>query len=630
MRKNIQLLFCLLFSITLLSAPCFASPGLNGNDSLKKSKPAQKVKKAKEASNSDVSELALRPILGLGTGMMSYIGNVKALNSNFQDPSTSRIGVDLGISQKLTPVTEFMLYGLYGSVAIDERSTTANWNFQSTIAGGGIHFQFEILPKQDVTPYIIVGIESFEFLSDADVYNQQGEEYYYWSDGTIRSQPQGSANAGEAKILQQNYNYNTDIRSLDLGGSGNYTQQTFCIPVGIGFMFHLNKRFDFSFSSVLHYSFTDHIDGLTPDVSGVDKGTSYHDMFLFTSVGLRFNLTKEPIRKPKKEDDYIDNSGISFDTTLIMDTITHRSDTGSYALNDTAAQQRQFLMYQDSTGEYENVIKVRDTVNFNAPIFKRVETPPAQLPAANPPAEQVAANPPANNEAATPPSEPSQPPADEGVVNASSGYVYPKDQVIYRIQLIALKSKLPDGVTFAGIDDKAELNMDEKGTFLYSTGHYTNMNDAVASLDKLKKFGYTDAMIILVKNGKRITPSETKTGNAAKLPATPPPANNENVATNSTASSAGLVFRMQFGVFKYSAPPSKGFLKVFDQFPEHTIIRDKAGLDHYIAGNFTDLKSANEALQSAKTIGAKDVVLMPFYNGVPISNTRAQQILKGK
>jgi hypothetical protein len=352
MRKAYSVIFSLVILFSLASERIYAF-----SYSADSGKAKQNEIKAPDTNKIKLAQpgFELKPTIGLGIGMMSYFGNVKMVNSYAQNPTTSRLGYDLVFAQKINQHFEFNLYALIGTLGEYERSPTYNWNFQSQIEGGGIHIMYKILPNKDISPYFILGIESYEFLSTTDLHDQYGNKYYYWTDGSIRSQPQTASNASTATILNPDFTYETDIRSLDLDGSGKYSEQTFAIPVGVGFMIHVNKKADFTIGTTLHYTFTDHIDGLTPGVSGPLHGTTKNDMFLMTAVGLRYDLTSARATRGPGEIDDSRYDTVKLDASLINDTVHE------YAMNDTTTisdslRHLQYLMYMDSTGQFAKVV----------------------------------------------------------------------------------------------------------------------------------------------------------------------------------------------------------------------------------------------------------------------------------
>lgn len=566
-----QILLLTLFLNEGVSAASLVCPG----DSTKTKKGPSA--KAAKADNSEDQPLILHPIVRLGTGVLSYIGNAKTGtgNSIIQSPASGRIGYELGIAQKLTPVTEFNLYFLYGNLAVTDRTPTVDWNFQSTIAGGGINLLFKFLPKQEVTPYAILGVESYEFFSRADIYDKNGFQYYNWTDGTLRSLPQTSPNAATAKVLYQSYNYSTDIRSMNLDGSGKYTQQTFAIPIGVGFMFHLGTRADFMIGTTLHYTFTDHIDGLTPQVKGALKGNITNDMFVMTYASVRFNLTRDHPKTHRYDD-------IDKDPYLTKDTV-HPNQPGKF---DTSlyALQHNYEMYTDSTGRFGK----RQVDPFHWKVANAV-------PDNSGPKTVGTKVTPANS------------------TNANS------DAVIYKIQLLATYVKLAEGITFAGINDRASVDVD-RGMYRYTTGNFTDYNEAVKYYNQLRAIGYTDAFIRATKNGKDISPNggHPASNTATTAAATKTPSANSWVDKLGT----GLVFKLQLGVFGAVAP-DQAFMSTLNQFKDVVIIKDNAGLTHYLVGGYKDFASATAARDQLKTGGVKDACVMAFNNGRYISNADA-------
>lgn len=657
MYKFLRYIFCFAL-ITIVLRVQGVNYIRSDSDSLSKAKKAKSAKNQVKqnkthSSSSSTSGLEIRPLIGLGAGMMSYIGNVKPFGiSSIQNPMMGRPGFDLTISQPLSPFTEFSLYGLYGSVSVNERTVNAvNWDFQSTIAGGGIHLFFKILPKEQITPYVMIGIESFEFLSKADLYDQYGNEYYFWSDGTIRSLPQNSSSAGQATILEQSYNYQTDIRSLNLDNTGNYNQQTFALPVGVGFMFHLGNKADFIIGTSLHYLFTDHIDGLTPQVEGTNRGSLSHDMFMLTSVGLQINLTKES--HGSKENRY-DN--VNFDKELVEDTVS-TTNAKEGVVNDSAELQ-QYKHYMDTTGEFEKEEAGKNNVQpaNSVPPVTRAQPQPTPSVQPAPPAKPASPPQPAPLPQPAVTAKPNAPATSSKITSSeNTGNVIPgkvvnpanpvstevnNANVVYKVQLMSTKQKLNPGITFAGITDRAAETF-VNGTYLYTTGNYSSLSDAKNYLSQLRDFGYKDAFIKPFRNGKPITfseaagglpvqpitrnePSHAPVAQPAPAPTVAPMNNNTSVTKNNNPS---LIFRIQFGVFKVT--PDKTFMNKFNQFDNPATIQDKEGLTHYMIGYYSDLNQANAVQEKAKAMGI-NAFIMPFYNNVRISMDKARVLMNQK
>ncbi|HSY75320.1 MAG TPA: hypothetical protein VK890_00600, partial [Bacteroidia bacterium] len=152
-------------TLLIISMGCAsASVGSDGKDSAKQKQnllitEPSVSKVAADTNPPSPGGFVLKPIIGLGVGMFSYFGNVKAVNSYGQNVGTSRLGYDLIFAQKLNEHFEFHLYALFGQLAQYVRTQDYNWNFQSHISGGGIHIMYKILPQKPISPYFILGVE---------------------------------------------------------------------------------------------------------------------------------------------------------------------------------------------------------------------------------------------------------------------------------------------------------------------------------------------------------------------------------------------------------------------------------------------------------------------------------------
>jgi hypothetical protein len=535
MQKLPKIFFHIMLLSILLSQVASATVFFPEDSAMRAQRDSSR-KAARHANHekNEQQEQGFQPVIRIGAGLLSYIGNVKsgAGTTNFQSPTDGRFGFDIGLSQRLSNVTEFSLNFLDGTLAETERTTDAVWNFQSNIVGGGFSFLFKILPKQDMTPYFIVGVETFGFSSNADI-NDNGLEYYTWSDGTLRSLPQNSPNAASAKVLNLSYNYSTDIRSLNLDGSGSYSQQTFAIPIGLGFMFRLADRTDFMVGSTLHYTFTDHIDGLTPQVQGPLQGTLSHDMFLFTYISLRIHLTKDRTKAEPAEE-------VTITPDLMNDTV-HPAPPGHFDTSETVLQ-TQYQKFSDTSGQFAKVHVDPFQWKVSTPVPVNPDNTPTPVNSTKK-TSLVATTKGGTSKSAAPSSAPKS-------TNEPSAANVPLGTTIYRIQLLATTVKLPDGVNFAGTTDQAAVVKTDKGLYLYSTGNFTNYNDALKYLNQLKAFGYTDAFI---KSSKGTNSAPANQGHTFNDEAKPLP----NQQKSSPVSQSGAVNKTTSSTVQMSTPEKK-------------------------------------------------------------------------
>jgi len=95
---------------------------------------------------------------------------------------------------------------------------------------------------QTLQPHVSLGIEAYEFNSKYDMYDAYGNEYHYWSDGTIRNVEENSSQASQSVIIQRDYDYETDLREMDNDDLGKYPLFTFSIPVDLGVELFITDR----------------------------------------------------------------------------------------------------------------------------------------------------------------------------------------------------------------------------------------------------------------------------------------------------------------------------------------------------------------------------------------------------
>ena len=244
-----------------------------------------------------------KPALGLGTGMFSFYGDL--YDKHFQAPMVSRIGYDLNVSQRFNDYLQFNFYVLFGKLGANERfaPNNRNLNFESQIRVGGLNLTYNFdhfLPKKrDASPYISLGIESFEFLSKTDLYDQYGNKYYYWSDGSTRNIDESAPNAFMAVEIKRDYTYESDIRTLNIDGFGKYPERSWSIPVGAGALFKINDYLTFKIGATMHFTFTDYMDGVSNESVGNRVGKKSNDKFMMTSCSLHYNFGM----KDKEEED---------------------------------------------------------------------------------------------------------------------------------------------------------------------------------------------------------------------------------------------------------------------------------------------------------------------------------------
>ncbi len=244
-----------------------------------------------------VKQWHIRPKISVGVGMMNYQGDLIATRG-YLNPFQNRTAVHVNAAQSLNDYLDLNFFMLYGSIGADERTLVRNLNFRSQITAGGmaLSYNFDQFFKdtRKLEPFISLGFEVFEFQSKTDLLDSYGNTYYYWDDGTIRNISETSKESGLAQEITRDYTYETDIRNANQDAFGDYPERSFAIPAGAGFNLLLNNKMSMKMGLEYHWTFTDYIDGITPESRGIRAGNKQTDKFLHTFVRLTYDLTPVP------------------------------------------------------------------------------------------------------------------------------------------------------------------------------------------------------------------------------------------------------------------------------------------------------------------------------------------------
>ncbi len=257
------------------------------------------------AQDDSTSTFKLRPSFSLGAGMFSFYGDIGG-NHDGYSPLVTRLGYELRASAPITPWLEGSLFAIHGQLGANERSLSRNLNFESRVTMGGFmltyNFKHLVRPTSKVAPYLSLGFESVEFLSKTDLYDREGRQYHYWSDGTIRDIAQNAPNAADAVQIRRDYDYETDIRELDLDGFGAYPERTWGIPLGFGVRMDLGSGLDLRLGAQYHWTLSDLVDGVTDESIEGRAGDARNDRILYSSFSVGYAIPMERKKRTSIKD----------------------------------------------------------------------------------------------------------------------------------------------------------------------------------------------------------------------------------------------------------------------------------------------------------------------------------------
>lgn len=243
----------------------------------------------------DTLKTVLRPRIGVGTGVMTYYGEVQNYQKQFSS-TVNRFGGLVYVNAPISKMFNIEFSANYAKIAANERTLTSNFNFESRIRMGSVLLYYNFHPlfsknRNKFHPFIGAGISSFEFLSKTDMYDAFGNQYYYWSDGAIMDRSELDPTASDAVRLNRDYTYETDLRELNADNLGKYKEQSFAFPLALGVEWHMSPRWDFRLATTYYFTLTDLVDNISPAGTGIRQGDQSNDRLLFTTVGLSYDLT---------------------------------------------------------------------------------------------------------------------------------------------------------------------------------------------------------------------------------------------------------------------------------------------------------------------------------------------------
>lgn len=572
----------------------------------------------KKSSSEKPLEFIFRPTLGLGVGMFTFFGDV-ANNNKTAHPTVSRIGYDLRLSNPLNDFFDLNFHVIYGKLSANERSLTnvdRNLNFQSEIRTGGmtVSYNFQNFRKSKdriLEPYVSAGFESFEFLSKTDLFDQYGNRYNYWSDGSIRNLAEDDPNSASSILLNRDYVYESDLREQNVDGFGKYRERSWAFPVGVGAMIHLNKRWKFKIGTSMHFSITDLVDNVSSESVGSRVGDSKNDKFLFTHFSVNYDLQRleekdEPTIDEKINDlfDILAKDNVDTDGDGVVDFIDfcQYTDKGipvdvkgcpfdkdsdrvfdfkddeltsapkvyvnekGVTVTDEMTYER-YLRYTDTTGTYTG--KIENTVESRT---------------------------------------------DLGYSNISNDNSSNSNTPLNYVVVLGTQEKTISANDLHKYLGYKDFRMVTKGdTVYYIVGNYENLADAVKRKFDLEKDGVKTNGIASTngKNGNNLNNIPDKNW---------PPVDGGNNNANHD-----VVFRVQIGAFSKKLSSS-----IFKDVPDLIVVPGNDGITRYYSGAFNDVFKASERKISLLDKGFEGAFVVAYKDGLrkPLNEVGVEVIQK--
>ena len=217
-----------------------------------------------------------KPILSFGIGTLSFFGDIgdtiPGKNRINRAPFQGGFSYTLRLVNPINDYLDVAFYAMIGSTSVNQNTesplypTPNGLIFNSSIKSGGITFNYnfnQLLKKGHILePYIHLGIESIEYISEIDT-NPNDSDNSYDSDVSI-------------------FSANQPKNRYALG-----------IPLELGAHIHIGNKIKFRVGSAIHFTSTDYIDGINNSVKfplGSGK-----DNLLFTHIAIAYDFNSKKV-----------------------------------------------------------------------------------------------------------------------------------------------------------------------------------------------------------------------------------------------------------------------------------------------------------------------------------------------
>lgn len=240
-----------------------------------------------------------KPVVSFSYGVVNFLGDVRNSNNTpVIANSAFQVNVSTYVDRKHNFTANFYyLTGKLSGNSYSHSDIERNLNFQTQISSFGANLEYrfgQIIPKEAlVRPYLSLGIGNLNYSAKGDLYDANGQSYYYWSDGSIRDVDETIP--GPSNLLHRDYDYETDLRLHEEQeyGLGEYNQRSLVVPLTVGAHFRISTRAFFSLGLAYHYAFSDLLDNVAYEGTSI-KGAKGNDSFLYSHVSLHFDLFSDP------------------------------------------------------------------------------------------------------------------------------------------------------------------------------------------------------------------------------------------------------------------------------------------------------------------------------------------------
>jgi hypothetical protein len=251
------------------------------------------------------------PSIYVGGGQLSLLADDISKDLKPYNSTNWRWGLYAGLEHRTWSALGFSLGFMYGQLSDNERSPIAieNRNVETTFMQLDLHIKVYldnnliINRASKFSPYLFGGVGYVvNFTPMADLRDAEGNQYYYWEDGRIMDRAKSPEDLGQARSLEMDRKYETELSEsyTEDGSVGQtYSRNAVTFPFGVGLRYKFSNAIYADVKATYHWSLTDYLDNFS-------RGGSQTDHYLFTSVGIGYNIAAKKQKKEPTQFDAID------------------------------------------------------------------------------------------------------------------------------------------------------------------------------------------------------------------------------------------------------------------------------------------------------------------------------------
>lgn len=237
-----------------------------------------------------------QPGIGLEIGFLNSRGDMGS-----HDIPVSTFGASAFVSYRIRDHFGVSINALVGTLGDRFLHPYKQYDFRSDIAEftlrGQLNFEKLLeIEEYNIFPYIGAGAGMMFFKSYGNKFDSNGDPFYYWTDGTVRTESQWDFDWQSIEFMIKDNDYETLLNQAN-----QYNNYAFVIVLEGGAKIRVSPKIFLKAATVYTFTFTDYIDhdlGYRDAALQVRGPTNDdNDGYFFTSVGAMYSFGSKSNRR---------------------------------------------------------------------------------------------------------------------------------------------------------------------------------------------------------------------------------------------------------------------------------------------------------------------------------------------